>query len=312
MCDVRGGARQGGHPPASHIPNGQGVVEDIALGDLGLAHGAAEEARLALPGVADGRRPRVAEGVDRAQVPHPHLLQFPVFIPVELVAAGVGVVPVQGAAVEADQAPEETGLPHPPLDLQGADPGVDHLRQERQQADVLDCQEVGPRVSGVLAGRCFGAAGGQHRPGLPVDQFEWPAAGLQAAATVAALAEQHPAEVALAALGEAHVPMGEVLQFQVGLAVPQLDVGQGDLPGQDHPPDSQVFQKLQTLQVVGVHHHAGMEGHPEVQVVGKLDHSQVLGNDPVGGDLLQKLQVFAQVVDLGVGQQVVDSDVDLD
>ena len=159
------------------LVDGAFLFQDVVL-EASFFHRVGEEARLALAREADVFCRRLAERERRREIARAVVVQlFPARF-IRRVARRVRDVRVDGRTICRDDAAEEWRRAHAALDLEREHAGLNELRDGTVHTHVFECELVRPRASFVdaLARRL-------------VDEVVRPAARLQAAAAVAALAE---------------------------------------------------------------------------------------------------------------------------
>ena len=140
----------------------------------------AEEARLALAREADVLLARLAKGKRRREVARAVVVEILPALFVRRIAVRVRDVGVDRLTVRRDDAADEARRAHAALNLEGEDARLNQLRDGAVHAHILERELVGARP--VLV---------EHFARLLVDELVGPAARLEAAAAVAALAKQH-------------------------------------------------------------------------------------------------------------------------
>ena len=220
---------------------------------------------------------------------------------VDLVAERIGNVAVDRLAVGAHDAADELRRAHASLDLEGVNACLNELGDVAIHAHVLQGELV----------RAF-ALGIQDLARRLVDQFIRPAAGLQTAAAVAALTEEHARMDALAALGHAHVAVHEVFDFEPRTFLEEAQFRERHLAPDDDARDAVFLEFFNRRLVVRIHHDRGVQRDVDAQFLFQLKHGEVLHEDRVGADLLQVEQIFAQGGKLFLADEVVQCDIELD
>ena len=140
----------------------------------------AEEARLALTREADVFLARLAEGERRREIARAVVVERLPALFICRVAVRICDVGIDGLAVRRDDAADEASRAHAAFNLEGEDACLDELRDGAVHAHVLEGELVG---TGAIFVEDFAR--------LLVDELVGPAARLEAAAAIAALAEEH-------------------------------------------------------------------------------------------------------------------------
>ena len=206
-------------------------------------HGVAEEAGLTLAGEANILFGGAAEGKGGGEVPGAVLVEgTPAFL-IHRVALGVGDVGIDSLAIGGDNTTDEGGGAHAAFNLEGEYPCLNQLWYGAVHAHILQGKLV--RSLAFLV---------QNLAGFFVDKLIGPAAGFQAASTVAALAKEHPGMDALAAFGNAHIPMHEVFHLNASALAEKAELGKSHFPAYHDAGDAVFLEPFDGVFVVGVHH----------------------------------------------------------
>lgn len=255
----------------------------------------AEEARLALAREADVLLARLAKRERRREVARTVVVEIlPAFF-VRRVAVRVRDVGVDCLAVRRDDAADEARRAHAALNLEGEDARLDELRDGAVHAHILERELVGARP--VLV---------EHFARLLVDELVGPAARLEAAAAVAALAEQHARVDALARLADAHVAVHEVLDLDARALAEEAELRQRHLAAHDDARDAVLLELLDGVLIVRVHHDRRVQRDRDAHLVHELEHRKILHEQRVRADLVEIGEVLAQRRDLLVADEVVE------
>lgn len=255
----------------------------------------AEEARLALAREADVLLAWLAERKRRREVARAVVVEIlPAFF-VRRIAVRVRDVGVNRLAVRRDDAADEARRAHAALNLEGEDARLDELRDRAVHAHVLERELVGARP--VLV---------EHFARLLVDELVGPAARLEAAAAVAALAEQHARMDALARLADAHVAVHEVLDLDARALAEQAELRQRHLAAHDDARDAVLLELLDRVLIVRVHHDRRVQRDRDAHLVHELEHRKILHEQRIRADLIEVGEVLAQRRDLLVADEVVE------
>lgn len=255
----------------------------------------AEEARLALAREADVLLARLAERKRRREVARAVVVEvLPAFF-VRRVAVRVRDVGVDRLAVRRDDAADEARRAHAALNLEGEDARLDELRDGAVHAHILEREFVGARP--VLV---------EHFARLLVDELVGPAARLEAAAAVAALAKQHARVDALARLADAHVAVHEVLDLDARALAEEAELRQRHLAAHDDARDAVLLELLDGVLIVRVHHDRRVQRDRDAHLVHELEHRKILHEQRVRADLVEIGEVLAQRRDLLVADEVVE------
>lgn len=255
----------------------------------------AEEARLALAREADVLLARLAERKRRREVARAVIVEIlPAFF-VRRIAVRVRDVGVDRLAVRRDDAADEARWAHAALNLEGEDARLDELRDGAVHAHVLERELVGARA--VLV---------EHFARLLVDELVGPAARLEAAAAVAALAKQHARVDALARLADAHIAVHEVLDLDARALAEQAELRQRHLAAHDDARDAVLLELLDRVLIVRVHHDRRVQRDRDAHLVHELEHRKILHEQRVRADFVEVGEVLAQRRDLLVTDEVVE------
>ncbi|MNJ38196.1 hypothetical protein D3C77_330380 [compost metagenome] len=96
-------------------------------------------------------------------------------------------------------------------------------------------------------------------------------------------------------MNRAHVAVNEVFQLHAG-RLPQIPRRhQIHLPGRNDPGDAHLFQRLNHLTVMNVHHDRGMHGKLQAHFLNKRQNSEILHDNGIRSRLLQKTQIFTRL-----------------
>lgn len=287
----------------------QSAVRGIFLLDVALLtqhfvlearflHGVAEETRLAFAREADVLFARLAERKRRREIARAVVVEIlPAFF-VRRVAVRVRNVRVNGLAVRRNDAADEVGRTHAALDFKREHAGLNELRDGSVHAHILERELV--RAFAVLV---------EHFARIFVDELVRPAARLQAAAAVAALAEQHARVDALARLADAHIAVHEVLDLDARAFAEQAELGERHLAAHDDARDAVFLELLDGVLVVRVHHDRRVQRNGNPHLMHELEHGKILYEDGVGADFVEIGEVFAQRRDFLVADEVVQRDI---
>lgn len=255
----------------------------------------AEEARLALAREADVLLARLAERKRRREVARAVVVEIlPAFF-VRRIAVRVRDVGVDRLAVRRDDAADEARRAHAALNLEGEDARLDELRDGAVHAHILERELVGARP--VLV---------EHFARLLVDELVSPAARLEAAAAVAALAKQHARVDALARLADAHVAVHEVLDLDARALAEEAELRQRHLAAHDNARDAVLLELLDGVLIVRVHHDRRVQRDCDAHLVHELEHRKILHEQRVRADFIEVGEVLAQRRDLLVADEVVE------
>ena len=255
----------------------------------------AEEARLALAREADVLLARLAKRKRRREVARAVVVEIlPAFF-VRRIAVRVRDVGVDRLAVRRDDAADEARRAHASLNLEGEDARLNQLRDRAVHAHVLERELVGARA--VLV---------EHFARLLVDELVGPAARLEAAAAVAALAKQHARVDALARLADAHVAVHEVLDLDARALAEQAELRQRHLAAHDDARDAVLLELLDGVLIVRVHHDRRVQRDRDAHLVHELEHRKILHEQRVRADLVEVGEVLAQRRNLLVADEIVE------
>ena len=119
------------------------------------------------------------------------------------------------------------------------------------------------------------------------------------------------AEIADRSLGNAHVVVQEVLDLDACRFSKLTCLGDGDVTGCDDARDPGRFKVGGTVLVVNVHHGAGVHRRLNSKLTNQVQQPDVLNDDGIRSDLLQKSEMILEDSELTIGQHVVDGHVDL-
>ena len=255
----------------------------------------AEEARLALAREADVLLARLAERKRRREVARAVIVEILPALFVRRIAIRVRDVGVDRLAVRRDDAADEARRAHAALNLEGEDARLDELRDGAVHAHILEREFVGARP--VLV---------EHFARLLVDELISPAARLEAAAAVAALAEQYARVDALARLADAHVAVHEVLDLDARALAEQAELRQRHLAAHDDARDAVLLELLDGVLIVRVHHDRRVQRNRDAHLVHELEHRKILHEQRVRADLIEVGEVLAQRRDFLVADEVVE------
>ena len=302
-----------GRPYRSQVRNlhGQGSVgrilrpdrllrlQDIIL-EARLLHSTAEETRLPAAVKADGPFIRLPQGKGSGKVTGPVLVQFlPAFL-IHRIAHRVCNIGINCLSVGSHDAAHKIRRAHAPLNLEGKYPCLNQLRDIPVHAHVLQGQLVVLLV--ILI---------KNLPRRLVNQLVLPAARLQAASPVAALAEQHPGVDALAAFSNAHIAMHEILDFQPGALLEQSQLRKSHLPAHYDAGNAVLLQLLDGMLVMGIHHDGCMQGNIHTQLPGQLQNRKILHQNRIRPDLVEICQVTLERLHFLHADEVVQGNVQL-
>ena len=255
----------------------------------------AEEARLALAREADVLLARLAERKRRREVARAVIVEILPALFVRRIAIRVRDVGVDRLAVRRDDAADEARRAHAALNLEGEDARLDELRDRAVHAHVLEREFVGARP--VLV---------EHFARLLVDELVSPAARLEAAAAVAALAKQHARVDALARLADAHVAVHEVLDLDARALAEEAELRQRHLAAHDDARDAVLLELLDGVLSVRIHHDRRVQWDRDAHLVHELEYCKILHEQRVRADLVEVGEVLAQRRDLLVADEVVE------
>ena len=191
---------------------------------------------------------------------------------------------IQRPPVGAHHGGDIFGALHPPFDLEAADP---RPRQFRQQIDGAEIP--GGKVVALFALRTVEAA-----------------AGLGAAAAVAALAAEIGGKIALPGKREAERAMNEMLQFQRGLGADGGNFLQGQFTRQYGPAESQLLQHAHPGTVVDGHLGRGVQFQAGAEAMRQTPYRHVLHDDGIHAHQLQIGEQLRQFGQFALLDQAVD------
>ena len=260
---------------------GAGLVDGLGL----LVQGTGLPAGLFLAGAEHVVAPLAHEIAVGEAVTGEHRLELLQLFP--------GGLPVfhQGLFVDAGDQGGVFGALHAALDLESVDAGLLQLLEVLGHAGVLQAQGIGG-----------GAAG----------EAVLHPAGLGAQAPVARPSADGGGQIALAGIAHAQGAVDEHLDLHRAALADELDLPEGQLPGQHHPGEAQLFTGQNAGQVVDGHLGGGMDGQLGGQGADHPGHAQVLDDEGVGPQLVELEDELLCPHQFPVGDQGVHGHIGLD
>ena len=224
----------------------------------------------------------------------------------KIIIVGVAQVGIQCAAVGAGDRRNIVKRLGASLDLQAVHACLADQIDKRRGAKVVGVQDIAAVVLALTDLHILAGA-------VLLDQVILPAAGLGALTPVAAAACHIAGQQAPAGDAHAHGTVNESFQFQVSRAViaDEGDLGQGQFTGQHHALGAQFVADLGGLVVGDARLGGDMALHLGSVFFGQRQHTQVGNDKGIDAGLGGILDILGQLVQLLVGGQGVQRQIDL-
>lgn len=210
------------------------------------------------------------------------------------------IVRVDGLAVGAHDGRDVLGALHATLDLERRDAGLDEVGDDIDRAEVARREQVG---AGLVA---------EHVLPLLVDERVRQAAGLRAAAAVAAAAADHAAHQALARVADAERAVHERLDLDGRMGADMADLLERELAREHDAREAELRERFDALEAADRHLRARVERQVGHRLMGDTRDAEVLHEHGVGARLVEEAQVVPEGPHFLVCHDRVDRHVDGD